>query len=183
MEPEPLGDSGVSLMHGERVDSTLDLREGMVQHPATGSSMLFLTNKRLILLDTNGGRRNSAFASVQSLNAIEVVVDRRGIGSYIWAGLALVLAGILVAVIDHPVGSIAAAVAVALMGVYLLVDKLMETRKSVLKIKLGSSEFQCELTGSGATSDVYTFVNRVFQVKDGDQKASSSPLTDRLTWF
>ncbi len=183
MEPQALENSDVSLMDGERIDSALDLKVGLTQSPADGADLLLLTNKRLIYVSTNGRRRRSAFLPVREIASIEVAVDRSGFGAYVWAGLAFLVAGLLWRVIDHPAGSAAAAIAVGLMGVYLVVEKFMEPGKSVVKYNAGSAELQCDINGPGASTDIYDFINKVFQMKEGPPQEPSQSERKFVPWW
>lgn len=175
------GDAKMYLMEGERIESALDLNEGLVDGPMGDSPSILLTDRRMILLNANGRRRTLSFASLRDIHAVQITVDGRGAGSFVWAALAIVVAVLLWAVLDHPVGSVAAGIAVGLMGVYLIVDRLTEPRRSLFIIKVGSSDFQCALTGARAAADAQSFANRLFQLREGERRASPSPPAGRLS--
>jgi hypothetical protein len=124
-----------------------------------------LTDKRVIHLHGNGRRRRAMFAAIQEIDVVEVTVQHEGNSAFIWAALAFIVASLLYLVIGQPVGRIAAAVIVALMGVYLIVDRLMSRGNTLVTFKTGWSQLQCELDGDRTSSEIYDFINRLFELK------------------
>ena len=152
-------------MEGERIDSVLNVRgenEG-----GKVSDLVLLTDRRVIHVQGNSRDRRAVFASVEDIEAVEIGSEREGGSGFIWAGLALLAAVLLYFVIDHSVGRIAGAAAVASLGVYLAAEQILTPRRSTALFKAGSSEIRCDLKGDLAKTEVYAFVNRLFQLKSG----------------
>ena len=165
MELEKLGLDDFGLIDGERVDTALNLREGQEGEDAAAPNVVLLTDRRVIHLNVNGRTRKAVFASLQDVEAVEIAGERRGYGGFIWAGMAFVVAIMLWRVWDHPVGSFLAAVAVAMMGVYLIVDHLLTPGVTSATFKAGSSQLRFGIDGPQASAEVYAFVNRLFELK------------------
>jgi len=163
VEMSQFGFEGMSLMEDERLESTLDLRE--YDDEAGDPEVVILTDRRVIHLNGNSKNRRASFASISDIDVVEIISEREGFGAFIWAGLAFFVAVMLWRVIDHPLGSAVAALIVALMGVYLIVDRLTSSGTPVLTFKAGTSEFRAELKGEQGALDGVIFINRLFQLK------------------
>lgn len=172
MELDEYGFGDVRLMEGERVDSSLNLSDGGIGD--SGADVMLLTDKRIIHLHGDGRSRNASFASIQDIDAVETSSQAEGRSGYIWGAMAFAVAVLLYVVIDHPVGRIAAAVIVALMGVYLVADQLMEPAKRSVIFKAASSQLGCSLGSECPSGDVYAFINRVFELKEENGSEGSS---------
>lgn len=166
MELEQFGFKDISLMNGERVDSSLRLAADGAGDSSIEPEVLLLTDRRVIHLQGNGKRRRAIFASIGNINAVEVSVAKDGNGTYVWAALALVVAVLLFIVIDNTIGRIVGPLVVALMGIYLIVDQRLSPGRPMLTFKAGSSELRVELKSEQASSDIYAFINRLFQLKE-----------------
>ena len=174
MEIARHGFDDVQLMEGERIDSSITLALGGEKDESP--EVLLLTDSRVIHLNGTGKRRTAVFASVDDISTVEISSERGGLGVYVWSALAFIVALLLWRVIDHPIGSVAAAVLVALMGVYLIADHLMSAGTSVATFKTSASEFKVELRGEGDTQEnVYYFINRLFQMKESGGKGALEP--------
>ena len=84
MELEELGFGDVGLIDGERIDSTLDLRDGAVEEGAPAPEVVVLTDRRVIHLSANGRRRSAMFVSLKDVEAVEIASERTGYGGFIW---------------------------------------------------------------------------------------------------
>jgi hypothetical protein len=166
------GFDDISLMDGEHVESSLELADD--SDDSAEPEVILLTDRRVIHLGGNSNRRKAAFASLSDIAIVDVTTQREGIGAFIWAGLAVFVAFMLWQVIEHPLGSAAAGIIVALMGVYLIVDHIMTPGRPVVTFKVGSAEFRANLKGERASSDIYAFINRLFQLKDENGLGSYS---------
>ena len=166
MELARFGITDVSLIEGEHIDSALDLSKDGNKESADSPEVMLLTDRRVIHLHGSGKRRKAVFASIQDINGVELTVEREGTGAFFWAGLAFVVAILLYFAIDNAVGRVLAPITVALMGAYLIVDQRMDSGTPVVIFKVGSSQLQCALHSDGASSDVYTFINRLYQLKE-----------------
>ena len=155
----------VVLMDGERIESVLSLRNGLSKGYQGGSEAILLTDKRVIHLNANGQRRDSLFLSIQDVDVVEITNPREGFGVFLWSGLSLIVAIALWFVWDHPFGSPVAAVAVALMGVYVIGDRILSAGATHTTLRSGSSRLKWELKTAQASQDTYTFVNQLFQLK------------------
>ena len=165
MELERLGFGDVALMDGERIDAALNLRDGLSGDLDEAGDIILLTERRVIHLNASARRRTASFVSVQDIDAVEINAEREGRGAIAWGGLAFVVAIMVWRIWDHPIGSALGAVAVALMGVYLIVDYWLSPGNIHATFKAGSSELHCGLKSAEASKDIYTFVNRLFQLK------------------
>ena len=171
VELERFGFADVSLIEGERIDSALDLSKDGSRESVNSPEVMLLTDRRVIHLHGSGKRRNASFASIQDINGVELTVERQGTGAFIWAGLAFVVAILLYfALKDHSVWRVVAPITVALMGAYLIVDQRVDSGAPVVTFKAGSSQLQCTLQNDGASSDVYTFINRLYQLKEDNTR-------------
>ncbi len=166
-----------SLLDGESLDSTLDLKEGLRESSGGRPDVVLLTDRRVIHVFADGRRQRFTFASLGEVESAEISSERVGKTAYIWAALAFLAAFMLTQVIDHPVGSFAAAMAVGLMGVYLIFDKLKGPGTSVVVFRGGSSEFQVSLKSEKAAADAPAFLNRLYALKEA-RKAPSHPEWD-----
>lgn len=169
------GFDDVQLMEGEQIDSSLTLALGGVEDDES-PEVLLLTDSRVIHLSGKGNRRTAVFASVDDISTVEISSERAGFGVYVWSGLAFVVALLLWMVIDHPIGSVASAIIVALMGVYLIADHLMSAGTSVATFKTSASHFKVVLKGEGDTyENVYLLINRLFLMKGNGSKGAPDP--------
>ena len=156
----------ISLLDGERLDSTLNL-DGDGSGSSPGGEMVLLTDRRVIHA-RNGRRRKAVIASIQDIEAIEISQEQQGAGAFLWAGLAFVVAIILYLMIDAALMRTAAASVVAVMGIYLLVDQLLLPGKPLVIFRAGGVQLEITLRSAEVAPHVYTFVNRVFELKDAN---------------
>lgn len=179
MSLEEFGLQEVSLLRGERLDSTLDL-EGNGDGRSKGGEVVLLTDRRVIHA-RNGRRRKAVFAAIQDIDTIEISQEQQGAGAFIWAGLAFIVAIMLYLVIDAQLTRIGAAAVVAVMGVYLLADQLLLPGKPLVIFRAGSVQMEVALRAEEVPADVYAFVNRVFQLKDDNGPNSPSGRAHRFS--
>jgi hypothetical protein len=164
---ERLGFAEFSLIQGERIDTVLDLGNGAAVELGESPEMILLTDRRVIHLARNGGRRKAVFVSIKDIEAIEIDSEREsGRGALIWGALAVIVAVMLWRVWDQPFWSPVVAVAVALMGAYLVFDRLTSSVAMQATFWAGSSKMQCSLKGTQALQDVYALINRASQLQD-----------------
>ena len=173
MEIEKLGIHEITLMDEERIEASLNLSDGRRDAPPADTELVLLTGRRIIHLAAKGGRRKAVFASIQDVDSAEVTRESTGYGGYVWGVVAFFVAVMLWQVGDHPLGSPLAALAVALMGVYLIIDHRLSPRTMRARFTTGSTTVECGVEGAQAAQEIYGLVNRLFQLKDeGDGKAS-----------
>ena len=166
MELDQFGFGEVRLIGGERIDSALDLSsEG--DSSTDGRSVLLLTDTRVMYLQGRGKHHKAVFASVKDVDAVEIATELEGRGAYVWAGLAFVLAFLLLVALDNATFRFVGAAVAALMGLYLVADRLTNPGRALVIFKAGLSEVRCDLGSEYAPSEVHTFINRLFQLKAG----------------
>ena len=151
------------LVQGERLESVL----GLESEASDPDNVLVLTNSRLALVKRSGRQRRSTVTSVKDIETVEVAEVRPGVGGYLWAGLAVVVAALLWFTIDNIVGSAVSAAAVGAVGLFLLYDRLSEPATTRVTFNTRRSGLVCELEGERTDEQIQTFVNRVFELKDG----------------
>ena len=170
---------GLTLIDEERIDTALDLRDGLGGGEEDGTDDLFLTDRRLVHLNANGRRRRASFVSIQDITAIDISSERGyGIAAFMWGALALIVAVIVWRVWEHPVGSALAGLAVAGMGAYLVIDRLMSPPKVRAIFRAGNAELHFDIDSPSAARDIHDFVNRLFLLKDEEAaRAARRPRT------
>ena len=161
MELEQYGLADAGLIDGERIESAINLGEDSDDN----KGVMLLTDRRVIHIHGDEKNRQAVFASIQDIIVVEVTMEREGMGAYVWAALSFLVALLLWRVIDNALGSVAAALLVALMGVYLIVDRVLSPGNPVAVFKTVSSEFRCELSGENVSPEIYDFINKLFQSK------------------
>ena len=176
---------GLSLLEGERVETTLNLL-GETEDPKDGdvsktarwkwgknppdADLLVLTDRRLIHLVYNASERESAFVSLSAVSAVRMDARRPGrTAGFVWGGISLVAAALLWAVWDQPVLDVAAAGTVVLMGLYILLDYVMAPHVVQMTISAGLSQMTMGVHGSISTQRMNDFANRVFEAKASAQ--------------
>ncbi len=177
MELEKAAPAEFALMDGERIDSKLGLRDGLAE-PGDGSYMM-LTDRRLIHLNGDGRRGGVSFVALQDVTAIDVLSERESNrAGYLWGAVALVVAVLLWRTWDQPVWSAISGLAVAAMGVYLVVDRRLSPPGVQAIFQAGSAVLRFKSRRADAAADIYRFVNRLFQLKDeGAERGPRRPRT------
>ena len=164
MSQELNGLAGVKLIDGERVALALNVADDDDGSFAAPYAML-LTDQRMIHVQGNGRHRTVKFVSIQDIDSAEVTYEPGGRSAFVWAGLAFVAALFIFLAIGHDVGRIAGAILVALMGIYLLVDRATSSGRPLVVFRAGSSEIRSELIDEDASSNIYDFINRLYELK------------------
>ena len=169
----------VKLMAHEEVQKSLGASEG--DGPANGNrNVVLLTGRRVIHVSGAGANQKTSFAAIEDIGAVEIT--RQSVGGYsafIWAVLAFFVSVMLWRVIENQTLSIVAAAVVALMGVYLIVDRLLSRGEHALVFKAGGAEIQCVLKGDGDQSEAEALIARLFELK----AERSSPQHARANTF
>jgi hypothetical protein len=172
---EKLGIRDVTLMDGERIEASLNLGDGRPDLSSRDTDALLLTDRRIIHLHAKSPGRKAVFASLQDINAAEIRTESNGYSGYVWGGLAFVVAALLWQVWDQPLVSPLAAAAVAMMGVYLIVDHKLSPPRMRATFQAGSATLECEVNDR-ASEEIYPFVNRLFHLKEErDGRADAAP--------
>lgn len=159
-----LGFQDLSLLDGEQVILSLDLTDGSSETP--DPEVLLLTDRRLMHLDGSRKSRTVSMAAVQDVQMMEMTTEREGIGPFIWAALAFFVGFMLWRVVDHPLGSAAAGIVLALMGAYLIYDRLAAPGKNMLVFKAGVGEIRVEVRNEDVWAELDVLVHRLFRLKD-----------------
>ena len=175
---------GFAFLEGERVETTLDLlREPEDPHGGDGgatrrrrrkrkkrsdanTNLIVLTDRRIIHLVDNSKGRESVFASLSDVSAVRIEAQRPGrAAGFVWGGISLLAAALLWAVWDRPVLDVVAAGAVALMGLYIVLDYIMAPHVVQMVISAGSSQLAMGVHESISTQRMNGFANSVFKAK------------------
>ncbi len=159
-----MGFGDLSLLDGEQVDRGLNTTPGADRAKEENPDMVLLTNRRVIHLKTNGRGRKAVFVSLQDIDSVELLAKRQTRGAVVWGGLSFLVAVMLWQVWDHPWASALAALAVMLIGVYLVVDRLSMPGRVRISFSAGSSNLECEV-GADGSGDNIMFINRLFDLK------------------
>jgi hypothetical protein len=167
MELEKIAPADFALLEGERVDSTLRAGNGQVEPGDEETMYLMLTDRRLIHVSVDGRRGGATFVSLQDVTAIDIRRQREGgLAGYLWGALAMVVAVLVWRAWDQPVWSVVAALAVAAMGAYLVVDRRLSPHGLRASFRAGAEVLHFTSRGTDDVAEIYGFVNRVFQLKD-----------------
>ena len=140
----------LTLIDGEQINTALHLTDDHSDGNSTATNVVLLTDKRVIHLNANGRTREVVFASLQDMDTVEIASERRGYGGFVWGALAFLVALLIWRVWDHPVGSVAVAVVIALMGVYLIVDQWLMAKILKATFNAGSSRLQLGISSAHA---------------------------------
>ena len=161
---------GLKLMAGEEVQESLGADEGLESSNANRSSVL-LTDRRIVLISGSGSNLKASYAAIDDVGVAEITRQTvQGYSAFIWAVLAFFVAAMLWRVIENDTLSIVAAAIVALMGIYLIVDRLLSQGEHALVFKAGGAEIQCPLKGDGDQAKAETLIARLFELKDERSK-------------
>ena len=157
------------LMDGEEVVATIGVNS---DGSSASGDIVFLTDKRVICNSGSGSRRSSSFVAIIDIRAVELTRQQpAGYSAFIWAGLAFVVSFMLWRVIENQTISVVAAVAVAIMGIYLIIDRLTTRSEQMLVLNAGGAEVRIEIDGAGRQADAEALINRLFELKE----VNSSP--------
>jgi len=166
----------VGLIAGERIESALNLNSDGDRGSTRNSAVMLLTDKRLIHLRRDGKQRRADFALIEDVEAVAVAAESLGNGAFWWAALGFIVAAILYFVIDSQLYRIAGSAIVALMGAWLIADRITDAGRSVVVVKTGTSQLRFNLNSADASADTYSFINLLFQLKaDGSVESRSDP--------
>ena len=160
-----MGTEEISLSDGESVDSAVDLKGEKGGATDRNPAVVVLTNKRIIYVQGSGERRDTTFVCLEKIDSVEISRERKGYGAYVWGVVAFLVAAGIYSVWDQPIGRIAGALAIAAMGVFLIVNHLITPNGVKATFRAGSSVLQCALTDSRALQEMYVLVNGLFSLK------------------
>ena len=170
--------SAVSLMEDEEVQASIGTSEDGI---SADGDVILLTDKRIIHISGTEVNRRLAAAAIEDIGIVEITRQSAGgYSSFIWAALAFFVSFVLWRfVIDNQTIAIAAAVIVALMGVYLIFDRLTSRGGHILSFKANGADIQCQLPENGNQAGTEALITRLFELKD----ERSKPLNARAQSF
>ena len=156
---------GVTLMAKEEIQASLGISEGEDSNDGDGE-VVVLTDRRVIQITGSESRRRTSFAAIEDISAVEI--NRQptgGYGSFVWAGLAFIVSAALWRIIENQTISIGAAIIVAIMGVYLIYDRLTSGGEHVLVFKTSGAEIRIDLNGEQNQVAAEALTTRMFELK------------------
>ena len=161
--------SAVSLLKDEEVQASIGTIEDGV--PADGDVVL-LTDKRIIHISGTDADRSLTTAAIEDIGIVEITRQSAGgYGAFIWAVLAFFVSFVLWRfVIDNQTIAIAAAGIVALMGVYLIFDRMTSRGGHILSFKANGADIQCLLPEGGDQAATDALITRLFELKEERSK-------------
>lgn len=161
--------NAVLLMRDEEVQASIGTSEDGI--PADGDVIL-LTDKRIIHISGSVVNRRLAAAAIEDVGIVEITRQSAGgYSAFIWAALAFFVSFVLWRfIIDNQTIAIAAAAIVALMGVYLIFDRLTSRGGHILSFKANGSDIQCQLPEEGSQVGTNALITRFFELKDERSK-------------
>lgn len=157
--------SAVSLMKDEEVQASIGTSEDGI--PAEGDVIL-LTDRRIIHISGTEVNRRLAAAAIEDIGIVEITRQSAGgYSSFIWAALAFFVSFVLWRfIIDNQTIAIATAAIVALMGVYLIFDRLTSRGGHILSFKANGADIQCPLPENGNQAGTDALITRLFELKE-----------------
>lgn len=162
--PPQYSSSAVSLMSGESIQASVGRFEDANSRE---DDVLLLTNLRVIHISRSDANHDMSIAALDDIGTVELTQrPAGGYGAFVWSGLAFFVAYMLWRVIESQWISLAAAIIVALMGVYLIVDRLMSRGEHVLVFRASSGELRVELNGEERPSEAEALIARLFELKE-----------------
>lgn len=153
---------GITLMSGERIIASLGISDRDRDYDGDA---IALTDSRVILTSAERGRQRAAFMAIDDVSAVEIARKPEGYANFVWAGLAFFVAAMLWRAIDSQTLAIAAAAIVALMGVYLVIDRLTSRGNPSIAFRSGASEIHSPLADDGELADAHALANKLFELK------------------
>jgi len=157
--------SAVSLLKDEAIQASIGTTEDGIP---TDGNVILLTDKRIIHISGTKVNRRLAAAAIEDIGIVEITRQSvGGYGAFIWAALAFFVSFVLWRfVIDNQTIAIAAAAIVALMGVYLIFDRLTSHGGHILSFKANGADIQCQLPDGGDQAGTETLITRLFELKE-----------------
>ncbi len=156
---------GLPLMPEERVDSVFDVDRGVADGEREPSEALLLTSRRIIHVKGRGGRRRVVFLPLRNVDAVEIMRQPLGYGTFIWAGLAVIVAVLVWQVWEYGLAPLASLIVLG-MGAYLVVDRFLTLQNLYVVVNSGSSQVRLEIRSKDASQDIHDFTTRVFQLQE-----------------
>ena len=154
---------GVPLTSDEKIQATLGMDE---TDGDEGKNILLLTDKRIIHISGSEAKRRTSIAAIDDIRSVELERQSEGYGAFVWAGLAFFVSLMLLRVIESQTISLASSIPVALMGVYLIIDRLTSRGTQVVVLKTGASEILSVINNEHEQADAEALIARLFELKD-----------------
>ena len=182
----------LSLLEGETVREKFVSDGGLVSDSPHKGQLLVLTNQRLISFTNTDGHRETFLAPLEELKGISVKTHTRGFKDIV-QGLFFVMLGVMAYLV---LGYVLEGVAIALslgfalvfVGVLFFSRHLFWEEEGSITFQGSSWEFSFPYRTNRASADVYTLINRFFQLKRAkntheplDQPVDSSNGADSWT--
>ncbi len=172
-EPWPVvGLRGLALLPGEKVEQMFSPRDGLVDQAPPEGELLVMTNQRIIGFIHGDGRRTSLLTSLSELRAVALKSTGRN-SKHVLQGLGLVVAGLLAYVLigytfftngGQVLGALVGGI-IGLIGVMLLSRYFFWEDEGTITFQSGSWEISFPYFSQKASADVYSLVDRFFQLK------------------
>ena len=159
----------LSLLEGEQVEQLFVPDSGLVSDTPWKGQLLVLTNQRLISFMQSDGHNETLLAPLDELKGVSVKANARGSRDLV-QGFALIVIGILSYLI---VGYVLEGVAIALalgaaigvVGMLFIIKYLFWEEEGTVTFQAGDWEVSFPYKTNLASSDVYSLVERFFQLK------------------
>ena len=179
METARVEPTDLILLDGEQIAAELETGSDNGNLWSGRHEALILTDSRIIHASTGGRRRGAVIAAVRDIDSVEVTSVRPGIGAYLWAILAVVLSLVLYFNINHDTWQIVAPLVVLAMGVYLVVNQVLDSGEPTAVFRTGGSEIRWLYDAKKDSEAVYDFINRLYQVKASSTQVRNGTFSPR----
>ena len=179
METARVEPTDLILLDGEQIAAELETGSDNGHLWSGRHEALILTDSRIIHASTGGRRRGAVIAAVRDIDSVEVTSVRPGIGAYLWAILAVVLSVVLYRIIEDGTWQVVAALAVLVMGAYLVVNQVLDSGEPTAVFRTGGSEIRWLYDAKKDSEAVYDFINRLYQVKASSTQVRNGTFSPR----
>ena len=179
METARVEPTDLILLDGEQIAAELETGRDNGHLWSGRHEALILTDSRIIHASTGGRRRGAVIAAVRDIDSVEVTSVRPGIGAYLWAILAVVLSVVLYRIIEDGTWQVVAALAVLVMGAYLVVNQVLDSGEPTAVFRTGGSEIRWLFDAKKDSEAVYGFINRLYQVKASSLQVRNETFSPR----
>ena len=179
METARVEPTDLILLEGERIAVALETGAGNGNLWFGRHEALILTDSRIIHSSAGGRRRGTVIAAVRDVDSVEVTSVRPGVGAYFWAALAVVLSVVLYQIIEDGTWQIVAALAVLVMGAYLVVNQVLDSGEPTAVFRTNNSEIRWLFDAKKDSEAVYEFINRLYEVKESSLQGRNGTFSPR----
>ena len=179
METARVEPTDLILLDGEQIAAELETGSDNGHLWSGRHEALILTDSRIIHSSAGGRRRGAVIAAVRDIDSVEVTSVRPGVGAYFWAALAVVLSLVLFLNIDDGTWRVVAALVVLAMGVYLVVNQVLDSGEPTAVFRTGVSEIRWLFDAKKDSEAVYDFINRLYEVKASSLQVRNQTFSPR----